>query len=163
MLWKSVNTEICSRSFICQGTSHRRQRSDLFSLRINLSQCHLFCYQSNDSKVEISLLSALPLHNVIHFGPSNCHLSFRLFSWWVGDYSAGKYKHVHCAKYVFYDSVQNMLLWSSANGEWNRHFKTLVHAIFGVTLIKLLPDTKTVSDKKSPCLLFSINLHSTEK
>jgi len=40
-------------SFICQGTSTRRQRSDLCGLRVKL-------HQSNHSKVEAIPLSALP-------------------------------------------------------------------------------------------------------
>jgi len=35
-------------SFICQGTSTRKQRSDLFGLRVKAATCY---YQSNYSKV----------------------------------------------------------------------------------------------------------------
>jgi len=44
-------------SFICQGASTRRQRSDLFGLPSQAATCY---YQSNLSKVEAIPLSALP-------------------------------------------------------------------------------------------------------
>jgi len=43
-------------SFICQGTSTRRQRSDLFGLKSQAATCY---YQSNHSKVKAIPLSTL--------------------------------------------------------------------------------------------------------
>jgi len=50
--------KLCTCSFICQGTSTRRQHRDVFSLRVKLPP--VSCYTlSNHSKVEAIPLSAL--------------------------------------------------------------------------------------------------------
>jgi len=47
----SVTLVLAKCSFICQGTSTRRERIELLGLE---SSCHLFCYLSHHSKVEAS-------------------------------------------------------------------------------------------------------------
>jgi len=51
----AANAHELRYSFICQGTSVRRQRSDLFDIRVKLPPV-----QSNHSKVEAIPFSALP-------------------------------------------------------------------------------------------------------
>jgi len=54
LLIQSKKTKIL---FVCQGTSTKRQRRDLFGLRVKLPH---FYYQSNHSNVEAIRSSALP-------------------------------------------------------------------------------------------------------
>jgi len=72
-LWFNFCKKIGFRySFICQGISTRRQRSDLCGLPIQAATCY---YQSNHSKVEAIPLSALPKKN----NKRTCRLFFTLF------------------------------------------------------------------------------------
>jgi len=65
---KNLDLGLGRYSFICRGTSFRRQQSDLFGLRVKLPHV-----TANHSKVEANPLSALPKNTTSELASLSSH------------------------------------------------------------------------------------------